>query len=67
MHVYAGAPVNLDDLRSQPLTATVLKEATDRIMREITSLLEEIRGDKAPTQPLSREEALGTAKPEENS
>ena len=67
MHVYAGPPVNLDDLRSQPMTSTVLKEATDRIMRDITALLEEIRGEKAPAHPLSRDEALGTKKPEENS
>jgi 1-acyl-sn-glycerol-3-phosphate acyltransferase len=67
MHVYAAAPLDLDDLRSQPMTATVLKEATDRIMHAITELLEEIRQEKAPAAPLNRDEALGTAKPEENS
>ena len=67
MHVYAAAPLDLDDLRSQPMTATVLKEATDRIMHAITELLEEIRQEKAPAEPLNRDEALGTTKPEENS
>ncbi len=67
MHVHAGPPVNLDDLRSQPLTATVLKEATDRIMAAIIELLAQIRGETAPTEILNRDEALGIKKPEENS
>jgi hypothetical protein len=46
----AGEPVALDDLRDLPPTPEVLREATNRIMDEITRLLEEIRGDKAPTQ-----------------
>ncbi len=46
--VKAGDPVDLDDLRDEPLTPEVLKEATTRIMDEITRLLEEIRGEKAP-------------------
>ena len=46
----AGLPVELDDLREQPLTPQVLIEATNRIMDEITSLLEEIRGEKAPAE-----------------
>ena len=44
----AGDPVDLDDLRDQPLTPQVLQEATNRIMDDITALLEEIRGEKAP-------------------
>ncbi|MEO7422451.1 MAG: lysophospholipid acyltransferase family protein [Ornithinibacter sp.] len=44
----AGLPVDLDDLRAQPLTPEVLHEATDRIMNEVTRLLEEIRGEQAP-------------------
>ncbi|NUR10002.1 MAG: 1-acyl-sn-glycerol-3-phosphate acyltransferase [Nocardioidaceae bacterium] len=46
----AGPPVDLDDLRGQPLTPAVLREATDRIMSDITTLLEEIRGEKAPAE-----------------
>jgi 1-acyl-sn-glycerol-3-phosphate acyltransferase len=46
----AGLPVELDDLREQPLTPQVLMEATNRIMDEITGLLEEIRGEKAPAE-----------------
>jgi 1-acyl-sn-glycerol-3-phosphate acyltransferase len=44
----AGRPVELDDLRGQPLTPEVLGAATNRIMDDITRLLEEIRGEKAP-------------------
>jgi 1-acyl-sn-glycerol-3-phosphate acyltransferase len=50
IHVTAGPPVDLDDLRSQPLTPEVLRAATDRIMDEVTRLLEEIRGEKAPAE-----------------
>ncbi|MPZ60116.1 MAG: 1-acyl-sn-glycerol-3-phosphate acyltransferase [Propionibacteriales bacterium] len=48
VHVLAGDPVDLDDLRDKPLTPEVLHEATDRIMAAITALLERIRGASAP-------------------
>ena len=48
MVVKAGDPVDLDDLRGQPLTPDVLREATGRIMADITRLLEDIRGEQAP-------------------
>jgi 1-acyl-sn-glycerol-3-phosphate acyltransferase len=46
----AGTPVELDDLRAEDLTPEVLREATNRIMDAITRLLEEIRGERAPTE-----------------
>jgi 1-acyl-sn-glycerol-3-phosphate acyltransferase len=46
--VKAGDPVDLDDLRDKPLTPDVLREATNRIMDDITRLLEDIRGTHAP-------------------
>ncbi len=46
----AGDPVDLDDLRGVPLTPQVLQEATDRIMGDITGLLEELRGELAPAE-----------------
>jgi 1-acyl-sn-glycerol-3-phosphate acyltransferase len=46
--VKAGDPVDLDDLRGQPLTPQLLQEATSRIMDEITRLLAEIRGETPP-------------------
>jgi 1-acyl-sn-glycerol-3-phosphate acyltransferase len=46
----AGTPTDLDDLRGRPLTPEVLKQATDRIMDDVTRLLEEIRGEQAPAE-----------------
>jgi hypothetical protein len=55
MHVLIGPPVRLDDLRTngEP-DAEVLREATDRVMTAITSLLREVRKDQ---EQLSRGEA----------
>lgn len=44
----AGDPVDLDDLRDQPLTPDVLRQATDRIMDALTALLAELRGEEPP-------------------
>jgi hypothetical protein len=44
----AGPPVPLDDFAGRSLTPEVLREATTRIMDDITGLLEEIRGASAP-------------------
>lgn len=63
MHVWAGDPVNLDDLRDQPITAATLREATDRIMREVTLLLASQRGETAPDRPMPRN-AVPPRKPE---
>lgn len=49
MRIRAGAPVDLTDLQGKKLTPAVLREATDRIMVDVTTLLEDIRGEKAPT------------------
>jgi 1-acyl-sn-glycerol-3-phosphate acyltransferase len=48
MHVWAGPPVDLDDVRDRPVDAVLLREVTERIMAAITSLLEEIRQEQAP-------------------
>ncbi|MFC4502088.1 MULTISPECIES: lysophospholipid acyltransferase family protein [Streptomyces] len=50
-HVLAGPPVDLTRFYGQDMTAEVLKEATEVIMAEVTRLLEEIRGEKAPDTP----------------
>lgn len=44
----AGPPVDLTDLYDQPLTAPVLREATERIVAAITRELEVLRGEQAP-------------------
>jgi hypothetical protein len=58
MHILAGPAVNLDDLRDQPITAETLREATRRIMQEITDLLAQIRGEQPPTTVFDRRVAL---------
>ncbi|WP_216853673.1 lysophospholipid acyltransferase family protein [Phytoactinopolyspora halotolerans] len=50
VHVRAGAPVDLGDLRDKPVTSAVLREATDRIMAAVTAELEAIRGEAAPAE-----------------
>jgi 1-acyl-sn-glycerol-3-phosphate acyltransferase len=44
----AGPPVDLTDLKGRTLTPDLLREATDRIMDDVTHLLEGIREDRAP-------------------
>ena len=63
MHVWAGPPVYLDDLRGQPLTGTVLTEATTRIMAAITAILGEIRGEQPPAAPLDRSTVIAPGDP----
>jgi len=46
--VRAGDPVPLDDLRAQPMSPTLLREATTRIMAAITALVAELRGEAGP-------------------
>lgn len=50
MYVSFGEPLDIDDLREQPLTASVLREATDRLMDAITALLADIRGQEPPAE-----------------
>jgi 1-acyl-sn-glycerol-3-phosphate acyltransferase len=44
----AGDPVDLDDLRDEPPTPDVLRQATDRIMDALTLLLADLRGEEPP-------------------
>lgn len=46
--VVAGPPVDLADLYDRPLDTATLREATERVMAAITTLLEGIRGGAAP-------------------
>lgn len=48
MHVLAGAPVPLDDLRALPMDQAVLAEATERILDAITALVAELRQESPP-------------------
>jgi hypothetical protein len=42
--------VDLSDLQSRPVTADVLRQATDRIMAAIAEQLAEIRGEPVPAE-----------------
>ena len=48
VHVVAGAPIDLDDLREQPVTEQLLQIGTTRLLDTITSLEAEIRGETPP-------------------
>ncbi|MBA2558988.1 MAG: hypothetical protein H0V07_03725 [Propionibacteriales bacterium] len=50
MRIRAGAAVDLSALTGQELTPELLVAATERIMVAITSLLEQIRGERAPAE-----------------
>ncbi|MEJ6493357.1 MAG: lysophospholipid acyltransferase family protein [Actinomycetes bacterium] len=58
MHVWAGPEVDLDDLRALPVSAATLREATERIMRDITKILATQRNEVPPAVPLDRRIAL---------
>ncbi len=49
MRMIAGPAVDLSDLYDRPISAAILREATDRILDAITRQLETIRGERAPT------------------
>ncbi|WP_351223468.1 lysophospholipid acyltransferase family protein [Streptomyces sp. NPDC002133] len=49
--VQAGPPVDLSRFYGLEPTPDVLREATEVIMAAITSLLEDVRGEKAPAEP----------------
>ena len=48
--ILVGEPVDLDQWRGKTLDQKTLTEATEAIMSAITSLLEELRGEPAPTE-----------------
>lgn len=56
MHVTAGTPVDLDDLRGLPLTRAVLAEATTRVMDDITALQAGLRAENPPEERWSKKE-----------
>ncbi len=49
VQILVGDPVDLSDLRARAGEAGVLAEANVRLMNAITALLEELRGEKAPS------------------
>lgn len=57
VQMIAGPPVDLSAYRDKPMTATVLKEATAEIMRAITALQAELRGEVPPAEPYDMKKA----------
>ena len=50
LQLKVGDPVDLSDLVGQQRQTSAINEATDRIMSAIVSLVEDLRGEKAPEQ-----------------
>ena len=50
VYVRFGDAVDLSRFRGKPLTQSMLTEATDLVMTAITQLVEDLRGEKAPTE-----------------
>lgn len=48
MKVTAGPPVDLSRFHGQPLTAALLRDATDHVMRAVADLLADLRGGTPP-------------------
>ncbi len=48
VQVLVGPPVDLSEFQNQPVTSTVLREATAKIMADITGLVAEIRHEIPP-------------------
>jgi 1-acyl-sn-glycerol-3-phosphate acyltransferase len=57
----AGPPVDLSRFRDRPLTGTVLREATEAIMADITGLQAQIRGEEPPAVPYDPRRARAAA------
>lgn len=57
VHVWAGPPVDLDDLRGREVDADLLREATDRIMAALVAIVAEQRGETPPERLFDPREA----------
>jgi 1-acyl-sn-glycerol-3-phosphate acyltransferase len=59
--IAAGPPVDLSAFAGQPLTAGVLRRATDVIMADVTGLLGGLRGEQPPAIPYDPRAGRGKA------
>jgi 1-acyl-sn-glycerol-3-phosphate acyltransferase len=51
VRVIAGPPVDLSEFAGQQLTSQVLRAATEKIMRDVTLLVGQLRGETPPAEP----------------
>jgi 1-acyl-sn-glycerol-3-phosphate acyltransferase len=51
LRLKTGDPVDLDDLRGEPVTSAKLIRATERVMAAITRLVADLRGESPPAEP----------------
>jgi 1-acyl-sn-glycerol-3-phosphate acyltransferase len=51
VRLLAGPPVDLSAFQGLPLTTQTLREATAKIMADVTGLLAELRGETPPAEP----------------
>ena len=58
MRFRLGPPVDLGEYEGRPMSAEVLRQATDRVMDAITRELEVLRGDKAPPQRMDHRRSV---------
>lgn len=63
VHVRVGPPVDLDDLRDRDLTASLLAEATNRIMDAISVQVGHLRGEPVPAERISLKDPRARMKP----
>lgn len=63
VHVSVGPPVDLDDLRRDPITSAQITQATDRIMDAITAQMSQVRGEPVPSERISLKDARARQKP----
>ncbi|WP_243854807.1 lysophospholipid acyltransferase family protein [Canibacter zhoujuaniae] len=50
VRVAIGEPLDLSEYQGRPINNAVIGEVTDKLMAEITALLETLRGEEAPTK-----------------
>ncbi|GGP49322.1 lysophospholipid acyltransferase family protein [Streptomyces abikoensis] len=62
LRVLAGPPVDLSAYYGKEPTAEVLREVTEVIMKAITELLAELRGEPAPAEPYNLKKARAAAR-----
>jgi 1-acyl-sn-glycerol-3-phosphate acyltransferase len=62
--IVAGPPVDLSVFAGQPLTSATLREATNAIMGDVTSLLAGLRGEQPPAVPYDPRAGKAAVEPE---